>query len=155
MPTDAHTRCSDISLSSHRLANIIYRGLNQEIDQHSAEQLAAPLTLHRLPRTSPSQLMRVQIGVADAAALVVSVTVTHTASNVYDVVCEIENGSSHRFSYRLPAGAHPTPLSASRLGQEIGDFLLDELEGPSEPQIGEDNPPTSVAQQLRPTSQPV
>lgn len=145
MPTDDHTRCSDISLSCDRLANIIYRGLNREIDQHRTEQVTEPLPLQRLPRTSSSQLMRFQIGGTGTAKLVTSVTVTHTAANIYDIVCEIENGPSHRFSYRLPAGARPTPLSASQLGQEIGDLLLDEVDHSPGTQYCQDSPQPSLA----------
>lgn len=143
MLTDTHTRCSDISLSCDRVANIIYRGLNQEIKRHSTLPSRSPLTLDRLPRSRPCQLMRFQIQGTDASELVVSVTVTRTTANVYDVVCEIENGPSHRFSYRLPAGARPTPLSASRLGQEIGNLLFDELDPSREIQPCEDLPPSA------------
>lgn len=145
MSTDAYSRCSDISLTCHRIANIIYRGLTVKIDRYCSEQSDQTVSVQRLPRTIPCHLMRFQIEGINVRQLVTSVTATRTAANIYDVVCEIENGPSHRITHRLPSGARPTPFSASQLGEKIGDFVLGELDRPTQVQRCQEVPPAMVA----------
>jgi len=133
MPTDVRCRCSDISLSSHRLANVIYRSLEPAIQEQCTERVLEHVKLRRLTGSTANQLMRFQLDARNCTQMVVSLTATHMAANIYDVVCEVEGGTSHRLTYRLPAGTRPTRVTAPQLGQKVAHFLLDELERQLEP----------------------
>ena len=56
------------------------------------------------------------------------VTVTEAGNNVFDVLCTVQNGSSHRFSYCLPSDTGSSISCAPYLGRDLASFLRTELE---------------------------
>lgn len=128
MPTDSRPRSSRVPSPSRRVADVVYRSLKTAVKQQCTRRHARDVMLCRLNWSSESQLMRLQLECRDLIQMTVRVTVTHVGANVYDVMCEIEDGPSRRFSYGLPAGAGTALSRAPRLGQKLGHLLLGELE---------------------------
>lgn len=124
MLTDVRSRSSRASSSPRRIADVVYRSLKTALDRRRVEDV----TLHRFDRISASQLMQLRLEYRDLVQMSVVVTTTHAGDNVYDVVCEIEDGPSRRVSYALPAGAGTMLSWAPELGRTLGRFLWGELE---------------------------
>jgi hypothetical protein len=50
------------------------------------------------------------------------------SSSGYDVVCTVEEGRTHRFSYHLPESTTPAPDQLVPLARDVATFLREELE---------------------------
>lgn len=58
----------------------------------------------------------------------VRLTGAHPGGNVYDVVCRVEEGGSHRFSYSLPGRTGAQLSCMAHVSEEVATFLRAELE---------------------------
>jgi hypothetical protein len=128
MTTHSRAQPTRAPSSARRIADVVYRSLKTAVKQQSARRYDEDVTLRRLDRTSAGQLMQLRLECRDLMQVRINVTATHVGGNVYDVRCEIEDGSSRQVTYALPAGAGTTLSRAPGLGQKLGDFLLGELE---------------------------
>lgn len=122
------SRPSRPASSFRRIADVVYQSLKIAIQRQCARRYDEDVTLRRRDRAAASELMRLWVQCPDLIQVSVIVTATHVGGNVYDVRCEMEDGSSCQVTYALPAGAGTTLSWAPGLGQKLGRFLLDELE---------------------------
>jgi hypothetical protein len=107
---------------------MIYWSLKTALVRQTTQRHDDEVTLHRLDRTAARQLMRLRIEGQGPVQMDVTVTATHVGGNVYDIVCETEEGASRRISYALPAGSGTASSGAPGLGQKLGQFLVTEFE---------------------------
>lgn len=114
---------------SPRLAEVLRKSLETALAGQCAQRYDAEVSVQILDISSDETLkMRLQVQCRSLTKMPVKLTLKPAGGNIYDVLCTVEDGNSHRFSYSLP-GPTETKLShAPYLGQELATFLREELE---------------------------
>lgn len=125
-----HPTASPASAPSvSQLAAGLVRELETALTQQCARGYDAGVSVH--PLTGPSEEAPGATFRIDCRGLVqlpVRLRVSHAGGNVYDIVCSVEDGETHRFSYSLPGTGGPRRTGMPHLAEEIATFLRDELE---------------------------
>lgn len=117
----------DPSLS--QLASKLFRCLETALSRQCANRYNAGVSLRCLDEATeddPSLKIRVEChGLAEMPA---HLRLSHTGGNVYDIVCRVIDGDTHRFSYSLPGPHGPRKACMPHLAKELAIFLREELE---------------------------
>jgi hypothetical protein len=129
----SHRSSSSSNASSYRLAAALYRVVESAMSTEFEEQYDAHLLFHRLVLEEEQgalnkSTMRLRIDCRGLTEMPAQITVTETGDTAYDVLCTVQNGSSHRFSYCLPSEATSSVSCAPYLGRDLASFLRTELE---------------------------
>jgi hypothetical protein len=119
---------------SGRVARILYQTLVTELTQQFAKRYDAGVVLQcpelRHIEESPDDvsLMVVRLYSRGLTTMRARLLVTCMNRSGYDVLCTVENGQTHRFSYHLPGSETPAPRQLVPLAQDLATFLRRELE---------------------------
>jgi hypothetical protein len=116
------------------VARTLYRPLETALTRQCAQRYDAGLVLRCLERRnideSPNDvsLMRVQVHCRGLTQMQARLFVTCMDTGGHDVLCTVEDGRTHRFSYHLPGDAAPSERELGPLAQDLATFLRRELE---------------------------
>ncbi len=122
------------SETSSFVARALYSPLETALIQQYAEEYDASLVLQCLElypiESAPSDvsLMAIQLYCRGLTKMRAQLFVTCLDDNSYDVLCTVQEGRTHRFSYHLPADTALTCQELVPLAQDVASFLSRELE---------------------------
>ena len=119
---------ADASSSFRPIIDVLAQSLRQAFDEVCPERYGAPLTLRRVDGDGDASTASFRIGEAETGALRIHVTVSHVGGNVYDIVTQVEDGPTRRFTYSEPDQSGSSLSMAPYLGKKIARHLLDEVE---------------------------
>lgn len=131
MSTRSSNSASFSSTSSPaQLSTILYRSLESALARQCVRRYNAEIELRCLREaTEENPELKVRVSCPGLTQMPVRLTVSHAGGNVYDVVCSVAEGDTHRFSYSLPERTGAPRLSSTpHLGEELATFLRGELE---------------------------
>lgn len=120
--------------SSGRVARTLYQSLVTELTQQFKRRYDAGIVLQcpelRCVEESPDDvsLMVVQIYSRGLTTMRARLLITCMDNSGYDVLCTVEDGRTHRFSYHLPGYEKPSSRQLVPLAQDLTTFLRRELE---------------------------
>ncbi|HKL87545.1 MAG TPA: hypothetical protein VJ884_00975 [Salinibacter sp.] len=120
--------------SSDRVARTLYQALVTELTQQFAKRYDAGIVLQcpelRRIEEPPEDvsLMVVRLYSRGLTTMQARLLVTCMENSGYDVLCTVEDGRTHRFSYHLPGHEMPSPRQLVPLAQDLATFLRRELE---------------------------
>ena len=121
-------------VSSVEVAHSLYDPLEAGLCQQCADRYDAHLGVQRLEvrRVDDNQndvsVMKVQVSCRGLTKMPVRLLITCSSTSSYDVLCTVEDGSTHRFSYHLPGRTAPTIRQLVPLAEDVATFLRRELE---------------------------
>jgi len=125
---------SSSGTSSIEVARTLYDPLETSLTQQCVQRYDARLVLQCLEmrhiEDSPNDvsLMRVQVHCRGLTQMGARLFVTCMDTGGHDVLCTVEDGMTHRFSYHLPGNATPSERELGPLAQDLATFLRRELE---------------------------
>lgn len=130
MTTRSRSPTNSVPGQRKRIADVIYRSLKTALKTEYSRRYVGDVTLRRLDRSSPSELMRLRLKCCNEDPLRVRVTASHVGGNVFDIKCGMkkEEGRSRRFSYSFGGESATTLSQVPSLGRKLSTFLLNELE---------------------------
>lgn len=122
-------------VSSSRLATTLYRVVESIMIQDVADRYDAHLQLRCLTlvtvSTAPTDtsVLRLHINCRGLTDMIGRMAVSRGDRGTYDVLCSVQNGKAHPFSYQFPIRADAIDLSGALvLGHDIATFFRTELE---------------------------
>ena len=133
MPPEPNSSSSS-EAPSGRVARLLFQTLVTELTQQFAERYDAGIVLQcpelRRIEESPDDvsLMVVRLYSRGLTTMRARLLVTCMEKSGYDVLCTVEDGQTHRFSYHLPGPSTPTSRQLVPLAQDLATFLRRELE---------------------------
>jgi hypothetical protein len=124
---------SSSNASSYRLAAALYRVLESAMVKEFQERYDAGLLFHCLALekengATNTSSMHLRIDCRGLTEMHTHVTVTEASDNAFDVLCAVQSGASHRFSYCLPSDTTSSISCAPYLGRDLAEFLRTEME---------------------------
>lgn len=121
-------------MTSPQLTLALYDPLETALKEQCAERYDAAISVQCVDvrRVDDDQndvsVMRVKVACRGLTEMPVRLLVTCSTTSSYDVVCTVQDGSTHRFSYHLPGGTAPSVRQLVPLAQDLATFLRGELE---------------------------
>jgi hypothetical protein len=115
--------------SRAHLSSVLYRSLETALTRQCARRYNVGIVL-RCPKEASEDdpELKVRVECPGLTQMPVRITVSHAGGNVYDIICNVEEGDTHRFSYSLPGRTKTQRSCAPHLGEELATFLRGELE---------------------------
>jgi len=126
-------RFSSSDAPSYQLAtslyNVVESVLPTECDErYDASVFCQCLALDHVEATQDTSVMRLCVHCRGLTNMCAHIKVEKTGKHAFDALCTVQDGSSHRFSYCLPARAVSSTSCAPYLGRDLATFLRTELE---------------------------
>lgn len=119
---------------SIRVARSLYRSLETTLTKQFAQRYDAGILLRcpslRRVAESPNDasLVDIRVGCRGLTTMQAQLLVTCMDGGGYDVLCTVEEGKTHRFSYHFPDSSPPSRNQLVPLAKDLGTFLRRELE---------------------------
>jgi hypothetical protein len=133
MSSSASPSSSSPEAFSDQVARTLYRVLETEVTQQFAQRYDAGVLLQcpelRCVEASPDDVSVLVVRLRCRGLTTIRARLLVTCMDGgYDVLCTVEDGHTHRFSYHVPGHTAPSPRQLVPLAQDVATFLRQELE---------------------------
>ena len=129
MSTRSSSKPPPSRLTHSQLSEALYRTLKVALDRQCATRYNVGIELRCLETSSEGEVeVKLCVECNGLTQMPVRLSGIHVGGNVYEIVCCVEGGASHRFSYSLPVPTGAQLSCMSHVSEEVAAFLREELE---------------------------